>query len=220
MRITRTVIAIVALAVLTLLSGILHGRMTNRWGLSDSMSAAARNVEQLPANFGHWRGAGDEPLSDNVVKILECAGYMLRTYVNEATGEQVKAAVLTGPSGTMAVHTPELCYSSRNYTLDGQRTVVEIPRADGAADSFWTVIFRGNDVNAQSLRVYYAWSTGDRWAAAEDPRFSLAGSPAAYKIQVAAMVPPGSEAGEGDVCRRFLEDFLPEVRKRLTRPSD
>lgn len=220
MRELRTTLLIGAAVGLTFLSGIVHGRFTNRWGRSEAMSSAAALLEQFPESFDGWKMVSSERMTPTVVEVLDCAGYFLRTYVNQDTGESVKVALMLGPAGTIAVHTPEICYSRQDYDIEEERQVVEWKDPNGASDAVWALTFRSNDAKSDLLRVYYGWSSGREWSAPKDPRFAFAGQPWLYKIQIAGHAPPVKDQEMDDSCRRFLQDFIPVARHYLRSGAD
>lgn len=203
---------------LTLVSGVIQGRMSDRWGPPPALRAAADKLKELPSQFGGWRLASTEKMSQDVVNMLECEGYLFGTYVNDQTGETVRASIMLGPSGPISVHTPEICYSSREYTIDEDRHQVplEIP---GSKDKFWALTFRSNNLDANTLRVYYAWNANGSWTAPNDARFAFASCPFLYKIQLAGNASREVASGKDDPCYRFLEDFVPAIRSCLVKAS-
>jgi hypothetical protein len=205
---------VILVVVLTVLSGVIQGRMSNRWGPPRAVLAAAEKLDDIPSQFGDWRLTSSDEIIQSTLKMLECTGYILRTYENQATGEAVRMSVLLGPSGPMSVHTPEICYSSRDYTVHEERHQVPI-EIDGSSESFWALTFQSNSLDADMLRVYYAWNAGDRWSAPEDPRFAFADRPFLYKIQLASQLPPGADLEAVDPCHKFLKDFVPLARSYL-----
>jgi len=150
--------------------------------------------------------------------MLECTGYFVRNYQNQATGDLVSVTLLLGPPGPISVHTPEICFPSKNYQVLGKREQVAISGADGEDDQFWALSYKANNLRGDTLRVYYAWSTGGRWSASGDPRFKFAGQPYLYKIQLSSPLPPGADLESDDPCRKFLQDFLPAARKYMLEP--
>ena len=136
-------------------------------------------------------------------------------YVNADTGESVKVAVILGPPGPTAVHTPEICYSSREYTIEETRQAENFTAADGNSDSLWKLSLRAHDLQAHRLRVYYGWTTDGRWQADDNPRFSFAGEPFLAKIQIAGRISQTDESSSSDPCLRFLKEFTPQLRKHL-----
>ena len=194
---------------LTLLSGMLHGWHINRWDTSDELLHAGAHVASLPACIGPWEVIAEEELAANTAKVLQCAGYAFRTYQNAKTGQEVTLAILAGPPGPIAVHTPEICYSARNFTQQaGPTEVYPRPRPEGDSDSFWKIVFRPQELTPTRLHVYYAWNDGTGWSADENPRLRHGGKPYLYKIQLASTEPLISRRNAKDSCEDFLYHLL------------
>jgi hypothetical protein len=213
------VFSVILVAVLTIVSGMVQGRMSNRWGLSEGMQSAGKQLETIPARLGSWQMLSSRKMSEEALNQLECAGYIYRTYKNQNTGEIINMTLFVGPAGPTAVHTPEICYSSRAHKQLAPRECVTLSDQSGRDDKFWSLTFQSTGVNADILLVYYAWSTGDRWLAAGNPRFSLAGQPYLYKIQLASTMPFFADAKNNDPCKNFLRDFIPLTKQYMTEPS-
>ena len=208
------ILGVILVVVLTVLSGVIQGRMSNRWGPTRDVLAAAEKLNEIPGQFGNWRLTSSDEIIPSTLRMLECTGYILRTYEDQETGATVRVSLLLGPSGPMSVHTPEICYSSRDYTIHQERHQVPI-EIDGSSESFWALTFRANNLDADMLRVYYAWNAGDHWSAPDDPRFTFADRPFLYKIQLAGSYPAGADLEAIDPCREFLKDFVPLARRCL-----
>jgi hypothetical protein len=153
------------------------------------------------------------------VAILQCPAYVVRVYEHEQTGDVVNVALLMGPPGPISVHTPEVCYSSREYTPDGERRRISITAADDKVHSLWQLSLNSNNLDASSLRVFYGWSTGTTWEAVERPRFCFGGLPHLYKLQVAVTDHPASVAIGFDAGQDFLSSFLEQIQPRLIEAS-
>lgn len=224
MRRFLPVLTIVLVAGLTLASGLIQGRMSNRWGPSPDMLAVAERLEttpaDIPAEVGIWRLIKPDKMEEGTVKMLQCAGYVLRTYEHDVTRERVNMFIIVGPPGPISVHTPEVCYSSQGYPIRDPRQRVTIQNGEGPADEFWALTLRSRDLDAGVLRVYYAWSTGGPWSATEKPRYAYAGRPYLYKIQLASRLPSYGDSEGDDPCSRFLQDFVPVAKRYLVAPSD
>ena len=205
---------------LTILSGVLQGRMRNRWGPSPDTVLAAGKLAEVPKQFGDWRLKSSDKLGESVERELECVGYFVRNYQNQATGDLVSVTVLLGPPGPISVHTPEVCFGARNYKALGKREEVAIRGADGRNDQLWAPSYKDNrSFRGDMLRVYWGWSTGKRWSADDEPRFKYAGQPYLYKIQLSSPLPAGADLQADDPCKKFLDDFLPVARKCMIEPS-
>jgi hypothetical protein len=135
-------------------------------------------------------------------------------YVNDDTGERVSMILLVGQAGPLVAHTPEVCYSSANYSIVASDRP-EIISSDRGRGTFARVILRSNSTAGEGQRVYYGWRPPrGEWQAPESPRMTLGGSPMLYKLQlatddVADATGESNESGQADAGQRFLADLLP-----------
>jgi hypothetical protein len=200
------------IVMLTLFSGYVQGRLSNRWGPTADMKAAAKRFDQIPRKFGSWEMVDEVPMEDRVTEMLELPenGYLNGKFVNQSTGETIDAFIILGPPGPVSVHTPEICYSSKDYDRSDERVAVKI--GSGAdAHEMWSITLRSNSVHKDRLRVYYGWGNADRWTAPYSPRFKFGGHGMLFKIQLAALLPPEASGESDDACKRFLEEYLPII---------
>ena len=135
-------LSLTLVVALTLVSGVVQGRIRNRWGPSETMLEAARKLQDVPGEFGNWRLESSEEMSDDSLEQLECAGYIVRQYVNQRTGERISMFLIVGPAGPIAVHTPEICYSTQNYrSRDPRREVAVQDSKKQDLGTFWAMSF-------------------------------------------------------------------------------
>ncbi len=193
----------------------MHGLMSNRWGRPDESKAIAERLESFPRQVGAWELKSTDEMTAETLKMLQCDGHLARTYVNGVTSETVTVAVLVGPAGPIAVHTPEICYSSREYSVEQTAQAVEFTGTDGGSDQLWKLTLQSRDLDRHLLRVYYGWSTDGTWQASEGPRYSFAGDPFLVKLQIAGQVSPADDSKTPDACLRFLKEFTPQLRRHL-----
>jgi hypothetical protein len=195
---------------MTVATGLVHGRLAQRWGPVPDLQAAARQVESLPKTIGDWQLVKETPLPAMVQQTLSCAGYINREYVNRKSGETVHIAITVGPSGPISVHTPEICFSSRAYSIHDPRQRETVTDSQGRIHSIWSLSFRSNDLSADTLRVYYAWcpDVNGIWAASESPRIEFAGRRVLFKLQMSTLVSPLAADQAKDPCQEFLSALL------------
>jgi hypothetical protein len=196
----------------TAVVGVVHGNLTNRWGEQPDMFAAAELLEELPESIEGWNLLRSSPLDERVKEMLQCSGSISRVYENATTGERIYVVVLLGPSGPIAVHTPEICYSSKDYRITAARQRWSL----NEQEEFWDLRLKANDISGSPLRVLYGWTNDRHWHATQYPRFAFGGRPLLYKIQLAGPVPV--DQGR-DACQDFLTAFLPVLRERLVGPN-
>lgn len=198
-------LALVVAILATVAGGALYGRFAQRWGPPPDLVSAARQLDEMPRQLGKWTLVEEQSMKESVVEMLQCAGHVYRHYMHQDTGEIVRMVIIVGPSGPTAVHTPEICFSSRDYEMAGEREQVELSAKSGQDHSFWQRDFSPRNALAESLRVHYAWSLGDVWQASEAPRYQFAASPLLYKIQLAASRSPTASDDTPDAGYQFLK---------------
>jgi hypothetical protein len=206
---SRLIAYSIAAIALTMVTGLVYGRWTQRWGQPPSLQAAAERVESLPREIGPWRLVEEREVSKLILETLQCAGHTNRIYMNVNTGEKVAMAMIVGPSGPTSVHIPEICYSSRAFEIAQPREEKFFGGdSSGKSNSFWEMKFKSQDAGVGELQVYYGWSTGDAWTASQSPRFEFGGRPLLYKLQVSAELAPTDGGSQKDPCRSFIDELL------------
>ncbi|WP_425616570.1 exosortase-associated EpsI family protein [Anatilimnocola sp. NA78] len=211
-----TLLTGILLIAITVAVGAAHGTLIGRWGLKPDVMQGAKLLEKVPDQFGDWKRDGDDTtqLDPEAAKVLQCKGHIVRVYDNVRTGDRVSVAVLLGPAGPISVHTPEVCYSARDYQITSDRKSWSLPESDSKnSDTFWDLRLTANNVSETRLRVMYGWTNHQTWQAPDHPRFSYGGSPYLYKLQLAG--PVNDDENQRDACNDFLTAFLPVLRNYL-----
>jgi hypothetical protein len=150
---------------------------------------AAERLSLVPAHFGPWSLREESSLGESVLRLLGCSDHICRTYVHNESGDTVAFVMLVGPSGPLAVHTPEICMTNREYENIKQSEPIAIT-SDERTHEFFATMFRAKTLEGPKLNVYYGWSRdGVHWEAPESPRTALGPLPMLYKLQVACAAP-------------------------------
>src|SRR5262249_40568999 len=164
-----------------------------------------------------WTMQPSEPLTDDVLRVLDCRAHQSRFYTDKATGDQVALILLAGSAGPLVAHTPEVCYASSGLAV-ADAVGSDVIRDTGAhTDTFRRATLISKSVDQKRRTVYYGWRTfGGRWQAPDHPRLTLGGAPMLYKLQLASDAPLQSDgSAESDPARRFLKDLLPALDSTL-----
>ncbi len=205
----RFAIPLVLAVTICVASSLAYGWLDGRWVDRPNVDAVAAQLQKIPVQFGDWSLVKKQELPESTLRMLQCYGYSLQVYQNARTGGRVNVAVLFGPRGPIAVHTPEVCYSGVGLTPSGPSTR-EVVNIDGNENTLWRVNLRSERDSKPKLEAYYAWSEGGIWQAAEYPRFWLTGK--LYKIQLAC---EATQPGQTPVALQFLDQFLPVLQPLL-----
>jgi len=193
--------------VAVLVSGVMHGYLDGRWTDRPNLEEIGGKLNQLPAKCGDWELVAETDLDDQAQSLLRCYGSTIREYWKPSTGQRVNAAVFFGPRGPIAVHVPEVCYSSQGTEPVGPR-IAETIQVGDRTDQLWKVLFSREQSKTPHLEVWYGWSDGGAWEAADYPRVWM--TDRLYKIQVAGTPAP---EGEPSTVKDFLQAFLPTLKQ-------
>lgn len=206
---SQLITGLVSIALLTIVASLAQGYLDGRLQDTTSLQSRSSRLDDLPKKFGDWERMSEEDLEPSVQRLLQCYGHANHVYRNVRTGTEVSMALLFGPRGPIAVHTPDICYVSRGTVAVGKREVSQIE--GDSKDTFWRIQFRNGKEVEPSLESWYAWSDGGPWIASEHPRFWMTES--LYKIQIAG--PPGSSNGPSE-CKDFMQAITPVLRDCLS----
>ena len=214
-----TAFLVVLTSVLAL--GYAHGRLTDRWGLSDELLRAAERLNTVPNEISGWVGT-DQEISEQELDIAEAQGYLSRWYVNGETGERVQVMILCGRPGPISGHPPTVCFVGGGADRATPVSAVSIATGD-AANEFQTAdfIMVGPDVVQNAQRTYWSWSpNGQSWTSPEgDQRVAVAGESHLYKLYFTTPVESrvGSDEYEStsDNVTKFMETMLDVLAERL-----
>ena len=207
----------IIVAMLLLVGGaFVHGRFTNRWGQAADTLDAAKILESLPKEVDQWQVRDEIPLGASALSILQCEGFVNRIYFNRTSGEMLGVTVLLGPPGPMTVHTPEICFPSRDYLQAGQPERLSLRQGEADLGDFYRVMFRPTSPSGTSLEVLYGWHDGQAWQAPDTPRFAFGGRPHLFKIQIVSQLWPNVTFGENGVAATFLRSFVAATSTNFT----
>lgn len=203
-------------AALVLASGVLHGVRTERWGPAAATAAAVGRLPELPLHLGDWRGEAIET-DPARFRAAGCAGYLARRYVRERDGRGVALLLLCGHPGSIAVHTPELCYPMQGYDLLAAPRSATVADGPGRSGVFRVADFAPPDAATRpGLRIFWSWSDGGGWQTPANPRLAFALTPVLYKLYVIRPLTSTSDAADPTAVD-FLNALLPEVDKVVAR---
>ena len=140
--------------------------------------------------------------------MLQYPAYINRIYVHAADGRYVQVARDCGsPRPGFRPHARDLLLQPRTIDLGGARRKTTVALGSGAKHEFWELPLKPtNPLSGSPLRVFYAWSTGTKWEAADAPALWIRRS--AASVQAANVRFQPSRLG----CQGFrpAQDFLTE----------
>lgn len=188
-------------------TGVVHGMRIGRWQQSPAIAEAVSRLESIPAEVGDWQAeeasAGARP--------ADVAGQICRRYVNRRTSETVTLFLVCGRPGPIAIHTPDVCYGARGFSMGDPK------RFTAAEANFWTVdMVRTRATERSRLRAFWAWSNGGDWQAVDNPRLAFAAAPVLFKAYFIRELSGSNDAGlEHDPAADLMRELLPAMNGTL-----
>jgi len=170
----------------------------------------------VPLTAGDWRGQWaelDAEVTDQA-KRVGIDGSVRREFKRAPDGAAVSVILMCGRFGPLSVHTPDVCYGSSGYVMQGSPARIEVTFANGRETTFWTATFERPKTH-EALRLYWGWNAGEGWKAPGNPRWAFRMKPVLYKLYVAREVTSAKDTLEGDPGIAFLRSWLPALDQSL-----
>jgi hypothetical protein len=206
--------------VVILLTSIVQGIWTERWGanVGEQVRAFAAGIDAIPLIVGDWEAPEieEEPtdLERQQLNAAGAVGHLSRTYRNPKTGDAVSVYMISGASRNVAVHTPDACYPGAGFRMEGDSKLFSIQTGSTSAEFRTAVFLKEEPTGSQRLRIFWAWNAHGTWEAPTMPRLRYGGRTALNKIYLISQAPPGETAGDSPVIE-FAERFLPLANAKL-----
>jgi hypothetical protein len=184
----------VVVAVLIVGAAIVHGAVTQRWGVFAPDPAQTDRLHATEVRFEDWQPTPVETEMPTNERSIATA----RRYVSPSGGQSCVVTIISGIPGSVSTHTPDVCYVSSGYRcLRGpKKETLELP--DGRTATYYVADFeKKSATKADRARVRWAWSTDGTWVAPDSPRWNFAKQlnavPVLYKLYVATPLPENGE---------------------------
>ncbi len=185
--------------VATVLPAIYEGNRNFRWGHDAKLDEYIQRMKAFPNQIGQWTQSDRLMMDADSRNMLKPFATINRVYSN---GERLASVfVLLGPTGPAAVHTPDICFSARDYKALGSRIAVN---GENGRSHFWQIDFKSTGIEGNALRNWYAWTSDGRWHASRDPRYEFADQRFLFKVQVAIAYPSVEDLRADTDSAKFL----------------
>jgi hypothetical protein len=198
-----TYICVLALVVC---GALVHGAVTQRWNVFDSKAELTARLHGLEVRFEDWQSSEiptEMPLNERSTATSW-------RYAS-ASGRVAMISFISGIPGSVATHTPDVCYPGSGYkVLRGTRKEkIELP--GGQTGEVYVADFeKKTQTKLDRVRVRWAWTTDGAWVAPDNPRWQFASqlrAPVIYKVYVATPLPDteGAEKADDDaITKAFM----------------
>ena len=188
---------------LVVCGALVHGAVTQRWGIFETNTELTNRLHALEVRFEDWQPT-EVPTE---MPLNERSTATSRRYASPA-GRVAIVSFISGIPGSVASHTPDVCYPGSGYkTLRGMRKE-KFSLPDGRACEAYVADFeKKTQTKLDRVRVRWAWTTDGAWVAPDSPRWQFASqlrAPVIYKVYIATPIPEvdGDEAPDDDATTK------------------
>lgn len=168
---------------LVVCGALVHGSVTQRWNIIAPGAEQTDRLHAMEVRFENWQ----PEKVDTEMPVNERSIATSRRYTT-ADGHTTVISFISGIPGSVATHTPDVCYPGSGYkTLRGPRKeTFDLP--SGPATVYVADFEKKTQTRVDRVRVRWAWTTAGTWVAPDNPRWQFASqlrAPTIYKVYVA-----------------------------------
>jgi len=204
-------------AILGASGGLRFWRDQQFRSLVEESAACPFPLKDLPESLGRWRAAegSDTKLDPKVARIAGSSDHLLRSYVEEKTGDRVSVMVLYGRAEDAYSHTPEVCYPAAGY----QTLMRPVDHEISLPGSTTPVHFRSGTYTRRGAgiveyeEVYYTFLHNGEWMPDTGSRWKMFRyHPGIFKLQLQRSV---TELSDHSPTESLLKELIREINGRI-----
>lgn len=205
------ILRFVVLLCLTVTFAYLHGNATYRWKVPAALLESDASVRKIPKELGDWKFFEDaDRLRNEVIEELGVTEYVSRIYVRGQ--DTVSLLLMSGKTGRLIRHTPDICYASTGNQFLAKPTDVEL-EVDGVKHQFKILSVRPSSTTSGDFVVVYGFARNGVFISPDSPRIAFHGEPAVQKIQVLCRV-DGEQINQIPL---YAQPFIEDVCRHIAR---
>lgn len=205
---------LVIIAAFLVVSGYVHGKWTNRWTGGSGDVVGKDLLSGLDSPIGNFQPGDFQQV--NPAELPPKTQCHSRRFQPLKSGKQVLVSLTSGSPGSVAVHTPDVCYLGAGWKLRSAATRQTIALADGGVADFWTADFtKTSATGIETIRVRWAWSADGSWQAPDYPRLKFSRAPILYKLYVVHNLSEEDDLTREDPYRTFTAALIPILSRQL-----
>lgn len=212
-------VTVVLIASLTFWESVYSDRFT---GSSINVEEFNKRFAGLPMEVGPWVGVNN-PVTEETLNTAGAVSHVSRTYTNQQTNDKVDVWLVVGHARDISRHTPDICYPSQGFAMDGTQLKQPITPDSSTEDAnFHTARFKKEaslGAGGPLVRVFWAWNPNNddekQWVAPDSSRLAFGNNRALYKLYFTSAMKDREESVTDNTAYKFAKMMLPVVNKTL-----
>ncbi len=206
--------------VVVVLGAVRYWREWQFQSLISKSEASPFPLQQFPKDLGSWRfvPGTEETLEPEIALIAGANDHVIRTYVDEKTGERVVVMILYGRADRLFSHVPEVCYPANGFAQSPEKQDLDIPVDGTTAKARFRMerfVKRYPTGTIDFREVYHSFLHNGEWGLdmlKNWKRFRY--HPGMYKVQVQRQVSRSDIDSENESLDWFLGLIVREIEER------
>jgi hypothetical protein len=155
-------------------------------------------------------------LDPEIAQIAGSSDHVIRTYVNEKSGERAVVMVIYGLAYLVWPHTPDACFPAAGFkSVPPARDVdIRTPQADTTAQFRVQTFVKNRAGQSDYQEVYYSFFNAGRWGLDMEKNWkTFRYHPGMFKVQVQRQIFAGGRTEEGSTDQ-LLGSLVQEIESR------
>lgn len=173
-------------------------------------------LKELPMVVGSWRALEgvEATLDPEIARVAGSSDHVIRTYVDDKTGERATVLALYGLASLVWGHTPEVCYPAVGFQQLVAPRDEPIPLSDGKTVLFREALYGKLQAGAAAYHeVYYSFRNAGEWRPDMGEQWKrFRNNPGMFKIQIERRVNTANL--DDGVCRDLMAGLVEAIEAR------
>jgi len=216
---------IALICMLLVISGVArHGRDWQFQSLSRVSEVPPFALSEFPKELGSWHVAegSETTLEPDIARVAGASDHLIRTYVDEKSGESAVVMILYGLAFRVWPHVPDVCYPASGFKLvpPSDDFDIQIPGTTTKA-RFRMQNFAKFKAGERDYReVYHSFRNAGEWGIDMAKNWKIFRChPGMFKVQVQHQGSSSGEKRENDSVEQLLGLIVREIDRRVAEKS-
>lgn len=212
---------IVICSLLGLSGGIRYWRDWQFQSLEKQSEIAPFPLREIPDALGNWHAIQGvkETLEPEIARIAGAKDHIIRTYVDEKTGQTASVLVLYGLAHVVWAHTPDACYPATGFKAVSpsrdQDVDVQIPDRSTVVRFRLQHFVKSKAGQTDYREVYSSFRNAGQWGVNMAQNWkSFRYHPGMFKVQIQCQAASSNKIDETNV-QELLSLIVREIERRM-----
>ena len=213
--------AILICMLLGISGGVRYWRDWQFHSLLKESEAPPFALGEIPKALGAWHAVegSDDTLEPEIARIAGASDHIIRTYVDERSGQSASVMVLYGLANVVWAHTPDACYPATGFRAVSpsrdKDLEIRIPEKATPAQFRLQHFVKSKAGQTDYREVCYSFRNAGQWAPDMGKNWkSFRYHPGMFKVQVQCQASSSAKIDESAI-KELLERIVQEIERGL-----